>query len=394
LLIGQRRLLRLYYFVLYSALGVYVPFFPTWLRARGLSGFELSTVMALNPLMGIVSPIIFGLLADALGLRGSLLRITVFGALVSMAAIAIVSCVHAPSYFVLLGAVAIFAFFRSPCVSIADVTALEDPSSYGRTRLFGSAGFAAMVVVAGRYMHPEWSAELPAGMTCGFVIAAFVTSKLPAKGVRPPSPVVHGATNLFRDVDFALFLIAGFLWFAAHVAYDLCFSMHVVDVGGTNAFAGECWAVGVVTEVLLMSAAPALFARASVTRLLAVGLSGTAVRFILLSRVHTLWLLLALSPLHAISFALVWIASLEYVKERAPAHVLATAQSLFSAATSLGSVTGMLTWGALYARRGGDTLFFSAALVAALGAALAVTLDVRNKNAAPKSAPTPLSLNS
>ena len=71
----SRTLLRLYYFVFFSALGVYNPFFPVWLRAHGIAGLAMSTITVLNPLLGIIGPLAFGLAADVFGLRGSLLRV-------------------------------------------------------------------------------------------------------------------------------------------------------------------------------------------------------------------------------------------------------------------------------------------------------------------------------
>src|SRR6185437_13977973 len=83
--------LRLYYFASFAALGAYVPFFPRWLEARGIVGLRMGLVAGLLPAMGILGPPAVGLLADALGLRGSLLRIACLGACASMAALAALS---------------------------------------------------------------------------------------------------------------------------------------------------------------------------------------------------------------------------------------------------------------------------------------------------------------
>jgi PPP family 3-phenylpropionic acid transporter len=91
--------------------------------------------------------------------------------------------------------------------------------------------------------------------------------------------------------------------------------------------------------------------------------------------------LLWLQPLHAVTFGLVWVAALAYTKEHAPAHVLATAQSLFSIATGIGAGVGMLAWGALYAAGKGPLVFTIAAAVAGAGGALSLFL-------APARAPT------
>ena len=80
--------LRLYYFASFAALGAYLPFFPRWLEARGIVGLSMGLVAGLAPAMGVLGPPAIGLFADALGLRGSLLRVACLGACASMAALA------------------------------------------------------------------------------------------------------------------------------------------------------------------------------------------------------------------------------------------------------------------------------------------------------------------
>jgi PPP family 3-phenylpropionic acid transporter len=371
----RRAALRLYYFVFFSAIGAYVPYFPSWLRGRGIDGLRMSAITMVVPLFGVVSPVAFGIVADVFGLRGSLLRFAAAGAVLSFGAItAFGTGGDASSYASLMLFTALFAFTRGPMVSLADVSALEQPGSYGRTRLFGSAGFTAMVVLAGAFVEPRSARQVPLVITAALAMTLLVTMRLPARAVSPPLPVAGDAARLARSPDFLLFLLSAFLWSAAHVSYDLCFSMHLADIGGSTFEVGLCWAIGVVAEIALMSAAHLLFARFAVTKLLFAGVAITAVRLILLARLRSIPALLLFSPLHAFTFGLYWVASNEYVRERVPAHVLATAQSLLAASVALGSVLGMLAWGPLYAGRGGASVFIGAAVVAALGSVAAMVL--------------------
>jgi PPP family 3-phenylpropionic acid transporter len=86
--------------------------------------------------------------------------------------------------------------------------------------------------------------------------------------------------------------------------------------------------------------------------------------------VPSLPVLFVLQPLHAISFGLWWVCSVAYTKERAPAHALAAAQGLFTAASGAGSVAGMLAWGVVYRRTGGAAAVFGGAAVVSLLAGL------------------------
>jgi PPP family 3-phenylpropionic acid transporter len=367
--------LRVYYFVFFGVIGVYSPYFPAWLRAQGIDGLRMSTITMLVPLFGVASPVVFGVVADAFALRGSLLRICAAGALLSWCAIALSSAgAGGVSYASLLLLVGAFAFSRGPMVSIADVTALEQPGSYGRTRLFGSAGFLATALGAGAWIDPRSPVQLPLVIATFLAATLIVTFRLPARSVRPPAPVVRDAVRLLASLDFLAFLLIAFLWFASHVGYDLCFSMHLADLGASTFVIGVCWAIGTTAEIVLMSAAHRLFERYSTKQLLGCGLASTCGRFLIIAHVRSVGVLLLLAPLHALSFGLVWVTLLEFVRRRAPAHVLATGQSLLAAVMGIGSVAGMLAWGPLFASNGGAVVFTAAAAVAGLGAALTLPL--------------------
>jgi PPP family 3-phenylpropionic acid transporter len=381
---SRTALLRLHYAATFAAIGAYNPFFPSWLRAHGIDGFAMSAIVSLNPTLGILSPVIFGVIADRFGLRGSLLRTAAAGAFLPFGIMTVLGVLHrgqgGPAYGTLFGLVALFAFFRSPLVTIADVTALEEAASYARTRRFGSLGFAAMAAVCGWTIDVTSSWQLPALVTGALGVTVVVASSIRERPSRPPSPVGKDVFALLRSRDYSLLLLGVFLWNAAHASYDLCFSLHLKDLGASSGEVGTSWAIGVVAELFLLGAAPRLFTRFTAEGLLVAGVSTTAARFLAIALVHSRASLIALQPLHAVTFGLTWISGLEYVKRRAPANVLATAQSSFAVATALGSAVGTLAWGPLYAKHGGAAVFGTAAAVAAIGLAVVLLLHgARNR---------------
>ena len=99
--------------------------------------------------------------------------------------------------------------------------------------------------------------------------------------------------------------------------------------------------------------------------LFALGVAVAALRWFLFGSITSVPWLLALQPLHALSFGVVWIAALAHLKQRSQGAV-ATAQGLFGSALSLGGVSGMLLWGPLYHRAGGAAVFRMCALVGCL----------------------------
>ncbi len=366
--------LRIYYAMCFLALGVYLPFFPRWLEARGVHGAAMGVVSASLPAMGLIGPPLFGILSDRLGLRGALLRVACVGAFACMGALGAAFALGHPLGFAgIFAAVLVFAFFRSPMISLADVITMElagAGAGYARTRLWGSLGFLIAALAAGRWLDPTAPSALPLAIAAPLLAALCAAWTLPAKSAAPTLPALGMASSLLARPDLRLFFGASFLAQIAHSNYDLCFTLHLRDLGASDGLVGISWAIGVTSEVALMAGSGFIFRRFTPPWLLLAAFVGAAVRWALIASVASIPALLALQPLHGLSFALMWLSSLAYVKESAPAGALATAQGLFSAAVAAGSVLGMPLWGALYRRAGGTVAFEIAALVSIAAASL------------------------
>ncbi|MDP9000757.1 MAG: MFS transporter [Myxococcota bacterium] len=373
--------LRLYYVMACGIGGVYLPFFPRWLEGRGMLGLRLGVIAAAAPAMGVFAPTVFGVVADALRLRGGLLQLACAGALLTFGALAAAAVAGFPiGFWVLLLAALLFALFRSPMGFVADVVALEMApavgTTYGRIRLWGSLGFIAAVPLATQYVDPVRAAAFPLAVSA-FVVAALLASlRLPRRADMPRGNR-RGARQLLKEADFRFFLIAVFLGQCGHAAYDLCFSLRLFELGVTGPVFVWAWDLGTAAEVLIMACSAPLFRAFSPVSLLAFALGAASFRWAAIAVVRSSIVLLVLQPLHALSFGLAWLASVGYASRRFPSHSLGTAQGLFSTAMGAGSAVGMITWGSLYHRMGGATVFAIAACLSACGCALTVALDHR-----------------
>lgn len=363
--------LRAYYFAYFMMVGAYVPFLPGWLRANGIRGFEMGLIMALTYATSVVAPPIVGVLADALGLHRWLLRVACAGSVLCFGALAlVVSAGPMPSFAFVFTVILVSAFFRPSLNMLADVAALEHGHSYGRIRMWGSLGFIATAGTLGGLIDTTAPAPLIIVITLSLVIALGCTFLFPPSSKRPPAPVWAEASTLLRQPYFRWFLVASFLSQVAHIAYDLCLSLHVRDLGGSDAVAGGFWALGAVAEILLMAQAARFFARETPAYWFWISLAIGAARWVIFATVGSLVVLAVLQVLHAFTFGLRWVSSLEIVRTSAGPNTLATAQGAFLAANAVGGVTGLLLWGSLYESAGGTPVFAGAAV---FGAASAVT---------------------
>jgi MFS transporter, PPP family, 3-phenylpropionic acid transporter len=359
--------LRVYYFAYFATMAVYLPFFPTWLKHQGIEGIRTSVLLALLPLMSVLGPAGFGILADTLGLRGRLLRIASLGAALSFVAVVVHSLMATRLAFevAFLGCLG-FAFFRTPMNLMADVVALEQGNDFARLRLWGSLGFMVAVPVIGRYLDftQLWSLPLAMG---GLLWVSHATTWFMPVQTRVPRPVkFQDVKQVFAEPGFVPFLLVVLLGQAAHVGYDMCLSLHFADLGISGAVIGWAWAIATGAEVIVMAYSPRFLKRRSAGSLLLLALCVQVGRWVFLASVTDHAWLISMQVMHALSFALRWIATMQIVSQYG--HRLgaqATVQGFNLTANSIGSVLGMFLAGWLYTSHGGSGVFWASAGIAA-----------------------------
>lgn len=366
--------IRWFYLLHFGAMGAYLPYFPAWLEAQGIVGFRMSVLAALLPTLSVLSPAALGTLADAFGLRGSLLRVATLGACLALAALTLSELTDASiGYWTIFACVAAFAFFRTPMQLMGDVIALEEPEDYGRIRMWGSIGFMVAAPVVGRMwdQSPLW--VLPASIALPLLGTHVVSLRLPRNAPLPKAPAVNRVARLLEDSRYRALLLATVLGHGAHAVYELCISLKLRDLGVSGTAIGLAWTIATLFEVLLLGVSRRVFARFSPAPLLLLSLLVGAARWVFLSEVTDLYWLLLFQPIHSITFGLRWVASVALIKRFGGADALATSQGLFLTATAIGSAGGFLVWGTLYERIG-SKVFLAASLVAMMAAASTLPL--------------------
>jgi MFS transporter, PPP family, 3-phenylpropionic acid transporter len=374
-------LLGAYYFTYLGAIGVFLPFVSLVLSAAGLPAAEVTQVMALGPLAGLLVPPLVGLVADWRSARVWLLRVgTLLTALVSFG-----FATQAPPRWRLVATMAAFSFFRAPLLSLADAVALDltarSGGHYGRVRLWGSLGFLVAALGGGRLYDRVGAAHMM--LLCSALLALAVAGSFALPPLSPAMPTHSPAPAEARQRVLAewqkmlarpalwLFLAAAFLWYAASSTYDGAFSLHLKRLGFDGRFVGIAWAVGVAAEVALLAVSGPILARLGAARLFALGTATAVVRWLCLGQVKSAAAILVLQPLHGITFGLTYVAGVHLASERG-GRAPAAAQGLFAMATMSGSLAGMSIAGALLDRWGGPGLFTVASAVALGGAGCAL----------------------
>jgi hypothetical protein len=125
--------------------------------------------------------------------------------------------------------------------------------------------------------------------------------------------------------------------------------------GMPRAWISTAMTLGQCPEIAMLVALPLLFRRLGTRWTLALGVAAWALRFGVLAAGSPLWLAVATIPLQGVGIACFTVAGQVYTDSQAPVDLRASAQAIYTVATSgLGAFLGSLLAGAVVGRAGGD----------------------------------------
>lgn len=356
------------YFLSFLTLGVYLPWLPPLLAARGLSPRAIGVGLGMVSLARAVLPPAWGLVADRMR-RQHLLLAFVMGA-AGLCLLPLALPLAPSAVLVVLG---VYGFFLAPALPLTEVLTLRalgaSRERYGQVRLWGSVGFIVTTVAMGRIIGHFGVETVPVALAWPMFAAGALALTLP-----PPLPTEDFTAPVARaPLPWrALWPILAVALFgqASHSPYYAFFTLGLTEAGaGTDAIGG-LWALAVVAEIGVMIYAPRLFAKVGLVAALRVALALAALRWLILATTHSLWLVTLSQPLHAASYAVVHMTTLQLVDELAPERSRALAQTVFAAvAYGIGVGGGQVLAGLCAPSVGYSGLYVGAALLSLLGLA-------------------------
>ena len=380
--------LGLFYAALYLSSGAGTPFIAPWFKAHGLSGTEIGVILAAPMLARLATGPILAVWADGFRLRRTAIVI-----MAGVSALGYGALMALSGFWPWLLAWFIGATAFQICPPLTDVITLRRAAlqgfAYAIPRGIGSAAYILANVVGGLLLP-----KLGAGFVVEWLIGSGALILLGAFVLVPPDPVVEagvhidrrgrlaGAAALMAHPVFLLMLFSVSLVQATHAFYYAFSTLLWRSQGIAPGWSGALWGVGVGVEVIFLWFGEPFRRRLGPVRLLILGAAGAVVRWSLLAFSPTLWLLIPIQALHALTFSATFVASLELTQRLSPRAHASAAQAL-TAGLSMGVMSGFATLasGPLYDHAGAWGYLVMAG-VAALGLAGAIVLLRLNKVAA------------
>jgi len=370
--------LAAYYGVMFFLIGVMVPFWPVWMKSRGLTPEDIGVVMAIGMLMKVWANPLVASYADRSGERRRPLIILSLTACVAFALFW-----YATDFWPILAVTMVFFLCWSPTMPLIETLTMQLASGgrmdYGRIRLWGSLTFI-VAAWGGGWVLTGRDEDIIYWIILGSAIAVVISAIcLPdaqlAKSEAGRSWVPF--LTVLKDRTFLWFILATGLIQTSHVIYYAFGTIHWQNVGHSEAVIGWLWAEGIIIEVILFSQGNKVIARIGPARLIAIaGLAGL-IRWAGTGLTDALPALLVLQVLHGITFGAAHLGAIHFIAQRMDASISATAQSVYAAAVSgIGFSLVSLFSGHMFAQWAGGA-YLPMAAMAGLGGIIAFQLRRR-----------------
>jgi len=359
---------------LYAALfvlsGVQLPFFPVWLKAKGLDAATIGLVLAV-PMVVRVAAIPFA--TRAADRRDALRATIVLACAFSVAGFALLG--FADSVPAIFAAYALASLTYTPIMPLTDAYALKGLAArgraYGPVRLWGSASFILGTFAAGfaaDAFAPRHLIWLIVGAAVLMAVAALTLAPL-AGGAAPAEQAPP--RRLLGDRTFMAVVAAASLIQASHAVYYGFSALAWRAQGLDGAAIAALWALGVIAEIVLFAVQARLPPFFTPLRLLTIGALGGALRWTAMAFDPPAAALPALQILHAATFGASHLGALIFIARHAPPGQAATAQGYYAIAGGLAMAGATALSGWLYAGFG-LRAYGAMALMAVAGGTCAV----------------------
>lgn len=362
-------MIELFYFFLFGVVAVGMAYMPAHLRGLGFSGAQISTALAIAPLMSLGVPLGWAWLADRTQRHDRVLRFIALGAFLGFSPLVWAHRRAATGSFApVLGGYVGYAAFFVGMGGLADALAVARVRAgavYGRIRLWGSLGWILVALAVGALLGtstPRLGGLLvPCAMWAALAGAFLASLQVAGTGERAVRPRLGDVRMLLGEPGLRLLLVAGALHWACMAPYNVFFGVFLRDLGLPPVAWGLAYSAGVTAEMLVLLYFHRVHARVSLDALLAAAFLASALRWMGNAVLRAPAALIALQALHGMTFGVFWSAGIAMVAATVPPKLRATGQALLVMAINAGGAVGNLAVGRVYDTVGPRMLFAVAA---------------------------------
>jgi len=362
-------------------MGIFLPYFNLYCYHIDFSGFQIGVLSAIRSVALILTPLIWGAMADRFRIRRPIFILCSF---VSTAIWAFY--LYTTDFWSMLIITVFYGIFYSPIISFLEAFTMDvlgtRKKSYGRVRGWGSIAFIITVIVLGKIID-LYSIEIILTLIfLGSLAQALISIKIPDIQIKKQTSFSSNAKALLKR-RVIVFLFCAFLMLVSHGTYYGFYSIHLENLGYGKTFIGISWALASIAEIIVMIKSDSLFKRFSIDNVLFFSFMVATFRWLALGLVTSAASILFLQIFHAVTYAMFHVSSILYIDSLTPDEAKTLGQSVNNAVTyGLGLMVGFFINGYLFETLGTFTLFIISSFIALTGGLLLKCSQIMDRRTA------------
>ncbi|HCP00925.1 MAG TPA: 3-phenylpropionate MFS transporter [Rhodospirillaceae bacterium] len=353
----------LFYGALFFVLGVLLPFWPIWLKSRGLSAADIGVILAVGPWIRVLVDPVITRTADHSGSGRRMLVLAAIVSLIAFSGFALVS-----SFWLILLITLVFAPSYHALIPLGDSQAMSAVEryglDYGRLRLWGSLTFIAGTLGIGALLTGRNPDLILVVVSVGLVVVLVTTFLLREQNEARGHARWPEVLALVRGPRFIAFILAASAVQASHGVLNGFSGIHWKAAGHSELVVGLLWGGSVLVEVVLFAFSGAVVARLGASRLLLLGAAACLLRWAILAETTFLPGLVIAQLLHAVTFGATYLATMHFISAHAPEGLKATAQGAYASVSGVVMGFSLIAAGKLYGAFAGGAFYGMAGLAA------------------------------
>ena len=317
----------------YTAYGVFLPFFPAWLKSQQYGEEMIGLVIGSAYIFRFVGGLFFSSLIKKADHIIVSLRVLALASALIMGAMSLVIY----NFWLLFAAIGLYATVNSAGMPIGDSLAStwqrQIGLDYGKVRLIGSAAFILGVVVFGGMIG--WVGEQNIVWILTALLIFYTLIQLLKPSIPPKDEVIAGEQNhigflqLLKDPTTLRVMIAVGLIQGSHAAYYVYSTIYWKSMGISVGETSILWGIGVLAEILLFFFSRQLFQNISVTKLFYLSAFACIGRWTVMGYINEFWLIFLLQLAHSLTYAVCHYAIVRYITTQPQIHI-AKLQGLYN----------------------------------------------------------------
>ncbi|WP_308635622.1 MFS transporter [Paenibacillus silvisoli] len=321
--------LRVFNFLYFALLAMFISFLPVYLDAQGLAATEIGFIIGTGGFVSLFASPFWGMISD----RTKTIR-KVLLLLVACSTVAGYMLYASGSFLLLVAFTMLMYFFllsMDPLTeSLNFQTAEARGVSYGSIRTFGALGYAVMSLAVG-YVMKLFGVEGMAPLFAVIGVISFFVVLTLADAPAASKPVKLKALGQFLSHrETLMFLVLIFMAAVPSRANDTYLGVYLRELGGGPELIGQAWFLAAGSEILVFALSFWWMRQGKEMALIAFASLFYFLRFFLSAWITDPHVLTYLQVLQIFTFPIFYTAAIQYLYRIVPDEWRATGQTVLA----------------------------------------------------------------